>query len=388
MPYSPAIAVPDRSLVHRLVVHRRDAAVVAATTAAWTIVTWAAFIGQGKQPWLTRPWGRWDSGNYVRIARNGYSLHPCVDVPNRFPTDWCGTTGWHPGYPYAIRIVNRLGVPMATAGRLLALAAMVATFTLLWVCFLKARPRAQGLTAMALVAVFPGSVYYGAIFPISFVTLSMVACLVALDRGRWLLAGMFGMLGALSYPTGAVLAVVAVVPLVTPTIGPWRIRLRAAVSVAGPILGAYLLVLANFQRAVGRWDAWFMIQVGYRYHRAWPWESLVHRLQQLDGHVGPRWPAAQTALVIVMMAVVGWVTARQWTHLRLVERSAAVLVGALWLLPLTVGGDLSLHRAESLLLPAVILLARSPARLVGGLAAAAAPVAYSIAGLYTAALII
>ena len=58
------------------------------------------------------------------------------------------------------------------------------------------------------------------------------------------------------------------------------------------------------------------------------------------------------------------------------------LVVALWLLPLTLGGDLSLYRAESLLLPVVILLSRLRVPLIAGLAVVCVPVCYLMAKLF------
>lgn len=88
--------------------------------------------------------------------------------------------------------------------------------------------------------------------------------------------------------------------------------------------------------------------------------------------------------MVIAAGVVAW---RDRSNLSLGERGAVVLVFALWLLPLTLGGDLSLYRAESLLLPVVILLSlmRVPSVAgvaVAGVAVAGVPVCYTMAKLF------
>jgi hypothetical protein len=65
---------------------------------------------------------RWDSGNYLKIAGHGYSQAHCVPkVGNPFTAaDWCGTVGWFPLYPLAMRLVGALGLGAPRAGLLLA----------------------------------------------------------------------------------------------------------------------------------------------------------------------------------------------------------------------------------------------------------------------------
>jgi hypothetical protein len=65
-----------------------------------------------------------------------------------------------------------------------------------------------------------------------------------------------------------------------------------------------------------------------------------------------------------------------------------VVVVPLWLAPLTLGGDLSLYRAEALLFPVVILLARLRPWVSGALAVVAVPVAWRMATLFFEATLI
>lgn len=379
--YSPATMRSARS--RHLDALGFGALVITATLGLWTLVTWMAARAEGFSPLDTEPWGHWDTGWYRTIALDGYSFGHCDGVGNRAPTDYCGATGWFPGYPYINRLVSHLGMSVDSAGRLVSLVAFVVMLAVLWFCFLSSRPRSHAIPAMALTAVFPGSIYFGAIFPVSIVAASMLGCLALLQRGRWAAAGACGALGAVSYPSGSMIAIAALVPLLFwPDLGSWRAKSWAAAKVAGPVAAGYLLVLANYERAVGRWDAWFRVQEAYGYEPTFPWVTVWHQLQLLRSAGNVRTPGAQTLLVVVIVVVAVVMTVRYRQSLGAGERAVPILLAGLWLVPLTLGGDLSLYRAEALLVPCVILVVRSQRVVIWALALACAPVAFNMARLY------
>jgi hypothetical protein len=70
---------------------------------AWLLANacyWAAADRGGFDYLLVRTHARWDSGNYLNIARRGYTLAHCTPrVGSPFtPAAWCGTAGWFPLY--------------------------------------------------------------------------------------------------------------------------------------------------------------------------------------------------------------------------------------------------------------------------------------------------
>jgi hypothetical protein len=148
----------------------------------------------GISAWSTSTWGRWDSGLYLSIARDGYVFERCVDVANRGPEDWCGNPGWFPAYPWLMRFGSWLGFGYDTFGRIVSLVAMVGA----WV-------------------VFPANVYYGAVFPISSMLIAVLLALWCLDRRRWLLAGLCGAAAATMYTSGLLVGAIALVPLLSAT---------------------------------------------------------------------------------------------------------------------------------------------------------------------------
>ena len=362
-----------------------DAAAVAGALGLWLVVTWTAARSVGDPPWSTATWGRWDTGLYRQIAQEGYSLERCGPDSGLPPDDWCGTAGWFPGLPYGARVIGWAGFGVSTSMRVVAVGGHVAAYSLLWFGLLRRLdPRPAAVAAMALAAVFPASVYQQALFPISLVLAGFFACLWAIRAERWWLAGVAGALAVVSYPSGIVLLAACVVVALDQRVGDARRRVAAAAAVGLPLVAAYAAVLVNFERTAGRWDAWFLVQAKYDYAAAWPWVTVWRQLRwALPDDEGVSWAiGAQTALVLVVVALAVAAAVVHWSRLATVDLCCLALVAALWLAPLTLGGQLSLYRAESLLVPAVVLVARLPSRVVVAVAVAATPVAFAMARLF------
>ena len=90
----------------------------------------------------------------------------------------------------------------------------------------------------------------------------------------------------------------------------------------------------------------------------------------------------QTVLVLGLVIASGITAAKRWPEFGHGERGAVAVVGLLWLVPLIVGGDLSLYRAEALLLPIVVVLARSHRMVLGAAFVIAVPIAFGMARLF------
>jgi len=70
----------------------------------------------GVAPFLPSSYSRWDSDHYLSIASSGYELFSCARLPGYDPAAWCGNSGWLPGYPALIRIVETFQISGETAG--------------------------------------------------------------------------------------------------------------------------------------------------------------------------------------------------------------------------------------------------------------------------------
>jgi hypothetical protein len=155
-------------------------------------------------------WAKWDSGLYLDIANRGFILTPCDGVANRLPTDWCGNSGWFPGYPFAMRALAATAhIRTDWAGLIISRLALLAVLSILWLVFLKDRPRIEGFMALGLACVFPGGVYFLALFPMSLAVLGLLVLLAGVHFRRSSLAFVGAAVAAFTYP-GAVMGGVAV----------------------------------------------------------------------------------------------------------------------------------------------------------------------------------
>jgi hypothetical protein len=291
---------------------------------------------------------KWDSGHYLSIAERGYELTSCSGVPGQDETEACGNTGWFPGYPYLLRGLRQLtGLPTP---RLAVLVSDVLTFVdlaLIWNLWLGRRDAA----VLLLCAFAPGTYYFIVGFPISMaVGFVLLALWAARENRPWL--GLAAGAGAgFTYPSGVWLAMVLG--------GALAVRRRRQpvaprewLPVCGPILG-FLAVLAVQAAAVGRWDAFFLVQAKYRHSLGNPAVVLWERLQLIWQSVLEWQIGVQSALaaLLVIMVIAGAVLRRSAD--RPGARLLAVYGLVYWLLPLALGAGLSSYRAESLLAPSV-----------------------------------
>jgi hypothetical protein len=175
---------------------------------------------------------------------------------------------------------------------------------------------------------------------------------------------------------------IAVVPLLSPSVGDVLARVRATLAVGGPVVVAYIAVMANFQREVGAWNASFETQSSYNLSPTSPITALRRQFATMGNDALPGAIGVQSALVLAMVIAAGWVVVRDSHDLSFGEWGTAAMSGLLWLIPLTLGSDLSLYRAESLLLPLVILLVRLRPAVLSVFAVACVPVAYKMAHLF------
>lgn len=341
---------------------------------------WSAAYDRGYQPLHTSSWSRWDTGLYVTIAQDDYTLVRCAPDQGYSADEWCGTSGWFPLLPYTAAAVSRMGPSVYPATRLVVLAAFVAMLTAAALGSLRERSRAAGLLAMCLLAVFPGSVYFGALFPISLALAGVFGCLAAIRRQWWLGAGAAAAVTTMAYPSGVLIGVAALAVVLDRRVGDRPQRLLAAAKVGGPVLLAYAVVAANFRRTVGQWNAWFLVQDKYGHGLQNPFSSLWdHLTTWVPGGDPPRVAAAQTAVLLVLVCVAAWVVVRDRRVLTTAEWACAATAATFWLAPLMLAGQLSLYRAEALVAPIIVLVARASARTVAVLIPVAAVIAFGVA---------
>ena len=328
----------------------------------------AVALAMGLSPLRAATWVRWDSGIYLAIAQRGYFVDPCGPGSGMPATAWCGDTAWFPAYSWLMAAAARLGLDPAGAGALLSLACHAGALVVLWNLFLREAPAPGRVLALGLAAFFPGSIYYQAVFPISLFLLAALVFLWAVARERPVLGAAAGLVAAASYSSGFLLCPIAVA---------WGLfRRRPARGWALPAIGVVAgvaLVLLAMRLQTMRWNALALGQSAYGYSFD-PVDAFFARLKPL---VNARYRTATTfatasqTLFVFVLAVASFAAALRGRSRGALGAIALLYCGAYYALPLSVGGRISLHRSESLLLPLVLFVP-------GGLRAVAVPVAAAL----------
>jgi hypothetical protein len=190
----------------------------AAAAALWGLSARAAAFDPGE---VTRPFGpvgdalvaplaRWDSVWYLAIANDGY------------PPDDARRAAFFPLYPLLVRAGSWvIGSPLV-AGALVSLACFGLALVLLHrLTVLELGAPAAGPAVWAL-ALFPGAVFFSAVYSEALYLALSVGCLYAARTDRWAWAGAAGMLAASTRSAGVLL----VVPLALLWLGEQRGRGR------------------------------------------------------------------------------------------------------------------------------------------------------------------
>jgi hypothetical protein len=378
---------------------------------------------------LFRPgsFSRWDTGQYERIARSGYTAtwncHAKGLPPHMPPGDYlCGNTGWFPGYPAAMRVVSwvtNMSIPVS--GLLVAWASWYLVLVLMWQLLSTARSAPTRWMCLFIAAFFPGQIYFAALFPISLCIAGIVCCLyLALRTARPALAWaglVAGFVAGYTYISAVVLAPALLLTCLVMPLG------RRTIQVLIPAIGAaagFGAVLLTMQHSVGIWNAYFLSAHKYNVGAHQPIETLVNRMMPLWKYNPRNWRlttvASQTTLTLALVVSVTALTIGSTIRRRLPEASGAgndgdagtdtddaaprplhrrfaeavearispfdltVLVTTIgvWLVPYIAGGAASTYRSEAFVIVAVPLLRRLPPWLLAVPLAAAVLVAWHL----------
>jgi hypothetical protein len=345
-------------------------------------------------------YGRWDTGQYLRVARSGYvAVWHCGghSLPAHLPPGnyLCGTIGWFPGYPFAMRGLSEVTrIPLPTAGLILAWACWYLVLLIMWRLLSDARSIWTRWMCLLIAAFFPGLIYFAAIFPISMCIAGILGCLyLALRTSRPVLAWAgfaAGFIAAYSYLTAVVLVPALLITGLLVLRGPPR---RQAIIPAIGAAAGFGAVLLTMQIAVGIWDAYFISVKKYGVGTHMPLDTLIDRLRPLwTPHLGRQvlnYTASQTLITlcfVVLACVVtivgairgrhppdvrpqsglatvephGWAAAIE-SRISAFDLTFVLMSLGVWLVPYIAGGSASTYRSEAFVIVAVPLLRRLPA---------------------------
>jgi hypothetical protein len=336
----------------------------------------------------------WDADQYLSIAKHGYRATAQCHITPAFPN--CGNITWFPGYPGLIRVLASTHIGYPVAALVIAWICWYLTLLMVWVLSRDNDATRGGtskrIACLALAAVFPGQVYFAALFPISLLTFTVLLCIwlatrtSLATRASAVRTSVVGVVAGLAYPLALAAAPALVVGAFVTRGRQARITMLAG---AAAVVAGFGLVLAYAQLRVGMWNAYFVTErheYDVKLHN--PLTLLDTRYHQFV-HPASSWfriTTQQGALATLLVAVALVAT----VPLLLVARRAAdvtdlALLGTAfiaWLVPYIGAGGLSIYRSEACLIVLVPLLRRLPLWEIAALVGAAAVVAYHMAPLF------
>lgn len=274
-----AVAIPRRHVVLGWLASRALVMVLVA------VVARLAGIGPETHPlrdgvWVLDRFAYWDSYHFIRIAEQGY-------LPPGLP---CCDQAFFPGYPLLIAGVR----PLVLGGTVLAgllvtlVCGALAAAALERLAVERTGAARAGTYAVAWLAVAPATVFLTAVYTeATFLALAVGAWLAA-GRHRWWLAGMAAAGASVVRVNGLFLLLGLAVMYLLQLRGEGRRWPRPDVlALALPVmsLGTYVGYL---HARTGDWNAWRAAEAtGWSRRPAWPWQGLVHSVQDIGSAADP-----------------------------------------------------------------------------------------------------
>lgn len=221
------------------------------------LMMWLTAALTGLSYWTAADRMRWDARIYLSIASDGYESYRCRERFPDLPDVWCGNTAWFPGYPAVVRAVASIGMPYELAGILVSEAFFLGSLLVLWKLF-DQRLTWQSGAAMLAAAVFPGAIYFHAVFGISMCLFGLLLTVYAVRRESWILAALGSFIAFSTHMVG----VIGVIALAASAAFGWRsfawpqrlLRVGAA-SVIGALALPWALWKIHFD--TGSWTIYW-----------------------------------------------------------------------------------------------------------------------------------
>jgi hypothetical protein len=297
--------------------------------AVWSSVAW----GLPKKDFVhvyLQQWFRWDSMNFIEIARFGYEGNPAI--PDR-----ALLKGFFPGLPLMLRVVHAFVPDWTAAGLLISLVAGMVTCVALSRLGEAEGPKGTGIRAVLAMLLSPAAIFLFAAYTEGVFLAFALPCWLWARKGRWGPAALCCAGAASVRISGIFLALALIVAFLT-----WPEGLRALPRPwprAGWRTWAWLLVpflppLAfsfHLWRMTGDWLSYQHTQQLWPAHATAftpPWDALRESWRR----VGVDAAVLSNALLEAAAAAVGmglacWLLARRrWAELTFVGLHLAVLL--------------------------------------------------------------
>jgi hypothetical protein len=251
---------------------------------------------------IVNPMRNWDGLWYRLVAIEGYE-------------GASAKAAFWPLMPWMMEVVgDTFGIAYETAGYLITnlcfLVALVLLYRLLIIDF----DQRTSATALWVIALFPTSLFFSAVYTESPFLMLMVGALLAARLDRWWLAGAVGLLAALTRSYGVFLVLPFALIYIQNNGFEIRRYIPRGLALIMPV-GGPLIFSQHLDRVQGNFWAWRDVQEQWNRYSAMPWETLRYAFSQsprgaeLRIKDGADWNWLDQ---LVTNASWGLVTSREW----------------------------------------------------------------------------
>ncbi len=282
LPARSRLQLPGRALVSPVLVYLASRAVVLVAAAVAALVSESGGRRLSTGPWPVVPTSgfsplavleRWDSAWWISLAKDGYP----AGLPGG---NQLGRFSFFPLYPLLVRGVAATGIPVQYAALLTSTLLGAVAVALLWLLCRESSDARTADRACALFSFFPGSLVLSMAYSEPVLLVCAIACLLALQRHRWALAGAASALATAARPTALALcfACAWAAAVAVQQRREWRALIAPVLSPIGA-----LAFFAYLRARTGHVDAWFISQRD-AWHERFDLLGLPHRVWVAVGH--------------------------------------------------------------------------------------------------------
>ncbi len=256
---------------------------------------------------LFTSWNHWDAANYVRIAQFGYQTQ--FDV------------AFFPLFPLLITIIaHPLGSwSYLLVGTLISNGALLGALFVLYQIAVDAGGEQMARRTLLYLCIFPTAFFFFAAYNESIFLLLTAGAFLAMRRQKWWIAGVLGMLAALTRSPGVRLVIpyICEVWLARETLAGSRKRLLFR------LLPMLLIPLGTALYALYCWMirgdmlAFITVQSHWARHTSWPWQGIWQSLFEIFWNQ-PFGSFNEVHIILDLVATIGFIalTVVGWRKLR------------------------------------------------------------------------
>ena len=294
---------------------------------------------------LLAVWGRWDAVHYLDIARRGYA-----------GTDMA----FFPLYPALVHIVGAFVGNDLVAGLIISNVALFFGLLFFYKLVEHQYTRAVAHRAIFYISIFPTAIFFSAVYTESLFFALTVASFYYIREHRWIAAGIFGALAALTRSEGVILAVPFAMEVVSAArVGSLRAFLATPQRLVRIAIGAALIPLGLATYMAWLWvlngDPLYFshVQTHWNRHFAPPWVAFNHAFAVMSASKSPL-TIANTSIEIGFTLLMIGVFFASVTRMR---PSYSAYMALSILIPMSTASLMSMPRFALVLFPMFAVLA-------------------------------